>query len=198
MNGSGDFDRDLERELHRILDPISASPVPSRRTLASRRVTRRFLGGAGAALGVKVLTGFAVAAFAAAAAGAATEVAVTGSLNPADWGPQVHQTVQTCKDQLRASGTRGIGACVSAFAKQHGQQAGDGSKSSKGNDKADGTSNGKDSSKGSGNDKNHGKGNGNGNGNTHGNGGNADGSATSAEPIDPAAKHPGPSPVPGD
>jgi hypothetical protein len=212
MNGSGDFERDLGRELHRILDPIATVPIPPRRTPAPRGtgVNRRLLGGAGAALGVKVLTGFAVAAFAAAAAGAATEVAVTGSLNPTDWGPQVHQTVQTCKDQLRASGTRGIGACVSAIASQHGQQAGDGSKSTKGNDKADGTSNGKDIGKGNGNGngKDNGKGsangNGNGNGSGHGNGngnggngGNADGNATNAEPID-SSQHPGPSPVPGD
>lgn len=197
VSGTGDFERGLERELHRILDPIAAAPIPPRRTLTSRGVTRRLLGGAGAALGVKVLTGFALAAFAAAAAGAATEVAVTGSLNPADWGPRVHQTVQTCKDQLRASGTRGIGACVSAIASQHGQQAVEGSKSSNGNNRADGKSNGKDNGKGNANSKDKGKGNGNGNGNGHGNGGNA-GSATSAEPIDPAAKHPGPSPVPGD
>jgi len=50
-----------------------------------------------------------------------TEVATTGSLNPSDWGKQVVQQVQTCKDTLRASGVRGIGQCVSAFAKQHGK-----------------------------------------------------------------------------
>lgn len=82
---------------------------------------RKLLGGAGAALGVKIASGFAVAALAATAAGAATEVAVTGSLNPADWGKQVTQQVQNCKDTLRASGTRGIGQCVSQFAKQHGK-----------------------------------------------------------------------------
>jgi len=197
MNGSGEFERDLERELHRILDPIGAAPIPPRRTLASRGMTRRLLGGAGAALSVKVLTGFAVAAFAAAAAGAATEVAVTGSVNPADWGQQVHHTVQTCKDELRASGTRGIGPCVSAFASQHGQQASEGSKSTKGNDKADGKSNGTDNSKGTGNGKINSKGNGHSGGKSHGGGnGNADGSATSGEPVDPAAMHPGPSPVP--
>jgi hypothetical protein len=82
---------------------------------------RKLLGGAGAALAVKIASGFAVAALAATAAGAATEVAVTGSLNPADWGKQVTQQVQLCKDTLRASGTRGIGQCVSQFAKQHGK-----------------------------------------------------------------------------
>ena len=121
MNESGDFERELERELHRILDPITAAPIPLRRDPNSGGIMKRLLGGAGAALGLKLATGIAIAAFAAAAAGAATEVAVTGSLNPADWGQQVKQTVDTCKDALRASGTRGIGPCVSAFAKQHGK-----------------------------------------------------------------------------
>ncbi len=82
---------------------------------------KRLFGGAGAAIGAKLLTGFAVAALAAAGAGVASEVAVTGSLNPNDWGQQVVQQVNTCKDTLRASGVRGIGQCVSAFAKQHGK-----------------------------------------------------------------------------
>ncbi len=104
---------------------------------------KRLLGGAGAALGLKLLTGIAIAAFAAVAAGAATEVAVTGSLNPTDWGQQVKQTVDTCKDTLRASGTRGIGPCVSAFAKQHGDLVSDSHQSSKARDNE-----GKDKDKG--------------------------------------------------
>ncbi len=82
---------------------------------------KRLFGGAGVALGAKLLTGFAVAALAMAAAGVTTEVATTGSLNPSDWGQQVKEQVQDCKDTLRASGVRGIGECVSAFAKQHGK-----------------------------------------------------------------------------
>jgi hypothetical protein len=82
---------------------------------------RRLLSGAGAAIAVKIATGFAVAVFASTVAAVATEAALTGSLNPADWGQQVKQTVATCKESLRASGTRGIGQCVSAFAKQHGK-----------------------------------------------------------------------------
>jgi hypothetical protein len=82
---------------------------------------RRLFGGAGAALAAKLLTGFAVAALAVGAAGAAGEVAVTGSLNPQDWGQQVKQQVESCKTSLRASGVRGIGECVSDFAQQHGQ-----------------------------------------------------------------------------
>jgi hypothetical protein len=82
---------------------------------------KKLLSGAGAVIAVKIVTGFAVAALASTAAAAATEAALTGSLNPADWGQQVKQTVATCKETLRASGTRGIGQCVSAFAKQHGK-----------------------------------------------------------------------------
>ena len=82
---------------------------------------KRLFGGAGAALAAKLLTGFAVAALAVGAAGVTSEVATTGSLNPTDWGQQVKEQVQDCKDTLRASGVRGIGQCVSAFAKQHGK-----------------------------------------------------------------------------
>ncbi len=82
---------------------------------------KRLFGGAGAALGAKLLTGFAVAALAVAGAGVTAEVATSGSLNPTDWGKQVVQQVNTCKDTLRASGVRGIGECVSAFAKKHGK-----------------------------------------------------------------------------
>ena len=159
MNGTGDFELELERELHRILDPIAAVPIPPRRAPVSGGFRKRLLGGAGAALGLKLATGVAVAAFAAAAAGVATEVAVTGSLNPSNWGQSVTQAVQTCKDTLRASGTRGIGPCVSAIAKQHGQQVSDSHKAS------DARGNGKDKGKSDG--KSQGKSNGNGNGNGH-------------------------------
>jgi len=82
---------------------------------------KKLLSGAGAALAAKIATGFAVAAIASTAAVAATEISLTGSANPANWGQQVKQTVETCKETLRASGTRGIGQCVSAFASQHGK-----------------------------------------------------------------------------
>jgi hypothetical protein len=162
MNWTGDFELELERELHWILDPIAALPIPPRRALVSGGFRKRLLGGAGAALGLKLATGVAVAAFAAAAAGVATEVAVTGSLNPSNWGQSVTQAVQTCKDTLRASGTRGIGPCVSAIAKQHGQQVSDSHKASdaRGNGKDKGKSDGKSQDKG----KSDGNGNGNGNG----------------------------------
>jgi len=111
-----DIERDLEEELHRVLDPISAMPIPPRRRAGSRTAARTVLGGAGAALTIKLLTGVAVAAAAVTVAGAAT----TGSINPAVWGQQVSQHVADCKAKL-ADGQHGIGDCVSDFANQHGQ-----------------------------------------------------------------------------
>jgi hypothetical protein len=95
MNDSAAFERELEQELHRFLDPIAVAPIPPRKTPGSSGMSRTLLGGAGAALGLKLFTGVAAVAFAAVAAGAATEVVVTRSLNPADWSQQVHQTIQS-------------------------------------------------------------------------------------------------------
>lgn len=120
-----EFDREIERELSRVLGPVDRATIPAWRVPASGGVMRRLFGGAGAALAAKLLTGFAVASLAAAGAGVASEVATTGSLNPSDWGQQVKVQVQTCKTTLRASGVRGIGPCVSAFAKQHGDLVSD-------------------------------------------------------------------------
>ena len=112
-----DIERELEAELHRVLDPVAALPVPARRTTPSRTTrTRALLGGAGAALTFKLLSGAVAAAAAVTVAGAAT----TGSINPADWGQQVREKVESCKAEL-ADGQHGIGDCVSAFASQHGQ-----------------------------------------------------------------------------
>lgn len=91
------------------------------------------MGGAGAALGVKVLTGFAVAAFAAAAAGAVTEVAVTHSLNPADWGQQVpkhpqgdHPQSTSNSSHDNAKDTGGNGATTSGGSSHASTGAGSG------------------------------------------------------------------------
>ena len=87
MSDMNDLERELETELHRILDPMTAGTIPAWRvTTPSGGTMKRLLGGAGAALGVKILTGFAVAAAAATFAAAATEVAITGSINPLNWG----------------------------------------------------------------------------------------------------------------
>jgi len=114
-----EIEREIEQELHRVLDPIAAQPIPPRRAIVqNRRTASALLGGAGAALSLKLLTGVAVAAAAVTVAGAAT----TGSLNPSVWGQQVTQRVQECKDKL-ADGQHGIGDCVSSFASQHGAVA---------------------------------------------------------------------------
>lgn len=104
---SQDFDSQIARELHRMLDPVVEASVPVRRTATSSHIMKKALGGAGMALGAKVVTGFAMAAL---AAGAATEVAITHSLNPADWGMQARSQVQGC--------SQGFTSCVTGFTEQ--------------------------------------------------------------------------------
>jgi hypothetical protein len=174
-----DIERELEAELHRVLDPMASVPIPARRAVQSRGPVKTLLGGAGAALTIKVLTGVAVAAAAVTVAGAAT----TGSLNPSVWGQQVKQQVESCKDQL-AQGQNGIGACVSQFANQHGQavasaarQHGDGAGAAKNKDK---------------------NGNANGNGNAHATGNsNGSGDGNKSKPTDPHTGDPEVSDAPG-
>lgn len=109
---------------------------------------KRLLGGAGAALGVKILTGFAVAAAAATFAAAATEVAITGSVNPLNWGQQVTQQVDACKASAARLGVHGIGQCVASFARQHGDAVSDShSKKDKNANGNNGNGNGNDKSK---------------------------------------------------
>lgn len=76
---------------------------------------------AAALVTTKGAVGLAVAFLAVGAAGAATEIANTGSTNPSTWGSQVVSTVRACKAALQP-GQHGIGQCVSAFAKTHGKQ----------------------------------------------------------------------------
>ena len=87
---------------------------------------KRLLGGAGAAIGIKIVTGIAVAAAATTIAVAATEVAITGSVNPSNWGQQVTTVVDACKASAVRLGVHGIGQCVSSFARQHGDTVSDG------------------------------------------------------------------------
>ncbi len=121
---------------------------------------RRLFGGAGAAIAAKLVTGIALASLAAAGAGVASEVATTGSLNPNDWGQQVKQQVATCKTQLRASGVRGIGPCVSAFAKQHGDLVSDSHHASNARDNHSNNGNHGNGNDGKGNNGQNGKGHG--------------------------------------
>jgi hypothetical protein len=103
-----DFDQDLETELHRMLDPLRSGPTPSWSvTASSGGNVKKLLGGAGAALGVKLLTGFAVAAGAATIAVAAAEVAITGSARSS--GGQ-HVTHQVASPPRPHEGTAGDSA----------------------------------------------------------------------------------------
>jgi len=149
-----ELERELEQELHRVLDAVAARPIPPRRAVHPGVGLRALVGGAGAALAVKVLTGVAVAAAAVTVAGAAT----TGSLNPAVWGQAVSDQVVKCKQQVANSGQHGIGDCVSSFASQHGtavssaaRQHGNGN----GNPNGNGNANGNGSSNGNGNSNGH-------------------------------------------
>jgi hypothetical protein len=120
------FEREMEHELHRILDSMTAGPIPFRRPMQPGGSMKRLLGGAGAAIGVKILTGIAVAAAATTFAVAATEVAITGSVNPANWGQQVTTQVNACKASAERLGVHGIGQCVASFARTHGDTTSDG------------------------------------------------------------------------
>lgn len=146
-----DLERELEAELHRVLDPLAAQPIPDRRQAPGRTGVRALLGGAGAALTFKLVTGVAVAAAAVTITGAAT----TGSLNPADWGQQVKQQVDNCKAEL-ASGQHGIGDCVSSFASQHGSAVASAARQhGRASDSTPGAGNG--NANGAGNASGHGK-----------------------------------------
>ena len=101
---------------------LPATPQAAYASAGGRRVGRVWpagLASASALLGTKAVAAAAAVTLAGAAVGVKT--AVTGSPDLTNWGPQVTQQVQSCKDQL-ASGQHGIGPCVSAFANQHGKQ----------------------------------------------------------------------------
>jgi hypothetical protein len=153
-----DIERELEETLHRVLDPIAARPIPRRRELHDAGAFRTIAGGAGAALALKMLG--ATAAFAAVVS--VTGASLTGSFNPADWGPQVSSTVQTCRDDLNSTGGNGIGPCVSAFASQHGSAVSAAAQHHDNSGNGGGSSNGNGKPSGAGNENGNGTGNGNG------------------------------------
>jgi hypothetical protein len=75
-----------------------------------------------AAIGVKAVVGGAIVALA--SGGAAAAMKASHDPRPANWGQHVVQTVRDCKQQRSGEPgqSQGIGHCVSAVAKQHGQQ----------------------------------------------------------------------------
>jgi hypothetical protein len=125
------------------------------------------LSGGASALAVKAATGFAVAVVTILAAAAVTEAAITGSADPSNWGRLVSQQVATCKAALK-TGEHGIGQCVSAFAKQHGDTVSDQRASGARLNHGNGNANGSDKATGEATDSGKGNGNGKGRGNGHG------------------------------
>jgi len=119
--GNG-FDGWLEQELQRETARVAPlSTATARYEAAYRGGVHRtsVLAKAAAAVTAKGAIGLAFGALAVSAAGMAGEASLSGSSNPANWGQQVVQQVQRCKDAL-APGSQGIGQCVSAFARKNG------------------------------------------------------------------------------
>lgn len=124
-----EIERELEFELHRVLDPISRVPIPARRSPVAVTWTRRLMGGTGGALAFKLAAGV----VAAAAAATVVTAAATGTLNPTQVSQGISQKVENCKDSLQ-DGQHGIGQCVSAIAQHHGSsQSGDNTNGHPGN-----------------------------------------------------------------
>ncbi|MHB8572572.1 MAG: hypothetical protein ACYDAY_06400 [Candidatus Dormibacteria bacterium] len=108
-----EFERQVEDQLHRALDPIVDLPSRvsearysrlGRTSSPARRLRWAMLpAAAGAAL---------------VATGALAASAVTHSANPAAWGQHVAAAVTTCRLDL-GPGQAGIGGCVSAFAREN-------------------------------------------------------------------------------
>jgi hypothetical protein len=114
-HGTDDFDLELERELHRMLDPIVAGPIPLRHAPRRTGFLIKLLGSAGAAFAAKAVTGIAVAALAVGTAGAATEAVITKSFNPADWRNQITLEVRTIAgEHPQTGGSSGTSATPSA------------------------------------------------------------------------------------
>ena len=100
------------------------SPMPSQAAYHAAHVRGTvhmpLLAKLAAALSTKAAIGVAAGALVVGAAG--SEAVITGSINPSDWGKQVVQQVNSCKEAL-APGSHGIGECVSSFASQQGKKS---------------------------------------------------------------------------
>jgi hypothetical protein len=144
---SDSFETWLESQLNRSLHPVVASAAPP---AAQQVLTAAMAGGSALSLGsalsavssamsTKATAGVAAATIAVAGGGYAAGATITGSPNPLNWGQQVRTQVATCQAQRAssartinhqpegqetaedASQERGIGDCVSSFARQNGQ-----------------------------------------------------------------------------
>ncbi len=124
VDSGGGFDRWLEQQLQtQAVKQSGPSPMPAQAHYHAAYLQggphMSALAHAVSVVSAKGAIGLTVAALALGTAGA--EAAITGSANPSNWGQQVVQQVQKCKDSL-APGSHGIGECVSTFASQHGKQ----------------------------------------------------------------------------
>ncbi|HUY57857.1 MAG TPA: PT domain-containing protein [Candidatus Micrarchaeaceae archaeon] len=127
------LDHLLERELkQKAAAHQGVSPLPEaaryHAAFLSGGAQMSFLPQFAAGLSAKAAIGLTVAAV---SVGGGTAAAIaTGSANPVNWGQAVVQAVTTCKAEYGPSATpsssatakQNVGQCVSAFAKQHGQQ----------------------------------------------------------------------------
>ena len=173
MNAQGgdSFDQWLGQQLQQHASAHSApSPMPAQAQYHAAHIRAGvhvpMLAKVAAVLTTKAAIAVTFGVLAAAAAG---EAVVTGSINPVDWGQQVVQQVQTCKDAL-APDSHGVGDCVSSFSSQHGKNV-------SGDHRANPTP---------------GQGNGNGNGNGNGAGKDKTHPTPPAHPSPPVKDHPSP------
>jgi hypothetical protein len=125
LEGGNGFDRWLEQQLQseaaRANGPSPASSQAKYHAAYLRGGHHMtFLAKAVSVASTKGAAGLAVALLALGAAGAGAEAAVTGSANPSDWGATVVKQVDACKKALNGA-HGGIGQCVSAIAKTHGE-----------------------------------------------------------------------------
>jgi len=120
--GADSFDQWLGQQLQQHASAVKGpSPFPAQAQYnAADALHMPFLAKVGAVLSTKAAIAVTASVLAVSAAGAG-EAAITGSANPGDWGKQVVQQVNSCKDAL-VPGSHGIGQCVSSFASQHGKK----------------------------------------------------------------------------
>jgi hypothetical protein len=122
--GRSNLDDLLEQELHRSVGHLQGPRAQFYQSAyykaylaggdhsAFSSPTATALAKAGAGLGAAALV---------AGGGVVVAIASTGSANPEVWGKTVSAAVASCKDQ-QTEGQHGIGQCVSAVAKQKGEQ----------------------------------------------------------------------------
>src|SRR5579859_7293349 len=126
-NGNSDFDQLLERELHQRVGGLQGpNPQVEQSAYHAAAITGgttmsiSSLSSLTSLVSAKAAVGITVAVLAIGGGSVAATVA-TGSPNPVVWGQTVTAAVASCKAGL-ATGQHGIGDCVSAVAKQKGQQ----------------------------------------------------------------------------